>query len=338
MHHGPVCEGLEPHFATAHQHAGDRPPNALIAAIHEDRQLEVRPPRTPLIVVVESLGESRRRTDDEGLVDQIYEWHVRRMSPTRARLLVHIRHTSCAMRETGGEPPAVVDVRDLTVSFGPVTAVDSLDLSVPAGGGVALVGRNGAGKSTTLRVLAGVLPPTSGRAEVAGVDVRRNPTTAKEHSGYCPDVGGLIPRATPWEHLVLAARLRRLPSGWETRARFLLDRFDLAASADRITAGFSHGMSRRMSVILAAVHDPDVLLLDEPFDGVDPLGIEATLEVIADMRLRGCAVVVSTHLLQYAVVSCDEAVILRGGRVAAAAPAIELEGEAGVLRYRALLS
>ena len=234
--------------------------------------------------------------------------------------------------------PAVVDVRGLTVSFGSVTAVDGIDLSVSAGGGIALVGRNGAGKSTTLRVLAGVLPPSSGHAEIAGVNVGRNPTAAKEHTGYCPDVGGLIPRATPWEHLALAARLRRLAVGWETRARSLLDRFDLAASADRITAGFSHGMGRRMSVVLAAFHDPEVLLLDEPFDGVDPLGVEATLELIREMRLRGCAVVVSTHLLHYAVTACDEAVILRGGRVVAAAPAPELAGEDGALRYRALLS
>ncbi len=233
---------------------------------------------------------------------------------------------------------AVVDVQGLTVSYGAVTAVDDVDLSVSVGGGIALVGRNGAGKSTTLRVLAGVLPPTSGSVAIVGVDVARDPTAAKKRTGYCPDVGGLIPRATPWEHLALAARLRRLSPGWESRARFLLDRFDLEASADRMTAGFSHGMSRRMSVVLAAFHDPEVLLLDEPFDGVDPLGVEATLEVIADMRLRGCAVVVSTHLLPYAVAACDEAVILRGGRIVAAAPSAELAGEDGALRYRTLLS
>ena len=99
------------------------------------------------------------------------------------------------------------------------------------------------------------------------------PPAAKQRTGYCPDVGGLIPRATPWEHLALAARLRRLPAGWETRARSLLDRFDLTSSSDRITAGFSHGMSRRMSVVLAAFHDPDVLLLDEPFDGSTRLAL-----------------------------------------------------------------
>ena len=128
------------------------------------------------------------------------------------------------------------------------------------------------------------------------MDLARDPSAAKQRTGYCPDVGGLIPRATPWEHLALAARLRRLPPVGRL-APALLDRFDLTSSSDRITAGFSHGMSRRMSVVLAAFHDPDVLLLDEPFDGVDPLGVEATLDVVADMRVRGCAVVVSTHLL-----------------------------------------
>jgi ABC-2 type transport system ATP-binding protein len=118
----------------------------------------------------------------------------------------------------------------------------------------------------------------------------------------------------------------------------LLDRFDLLGAADRVTAGFSHGMGRRLSVVLAVLHSPAVLLLDEPFDGVDPLGAEATLEVVAEARAAGAAVVVSTHLLQLAVQACDEAVVLRGGRVVGAAPATDLRGEAGERRYRSLLS
>jgi ABC-2 type transport system ATP-binding protein len=232
----------------------------------------------------------------------------------------------------------LVDVRELTVAFGSVVAVDGLDLTVHPGGSVALVGRNGAGKSTSLRVLAGVLPPTSGVVRVAGVDAARNPSAARVRVGYCPDVGGLIPRATPWEHLELAARLRAMPSGWQSRARDLLDRFDLGGVADRVTAGFSHGMGRRTSVVLAAFHEPQVLLLDEPFDGVDPLGVDATLELVHELRQNGSAVLVSTHLLPLAVQACDEAVVLRQGRVAAAAPASELAGDAGAERYRSLLS
>jgi ABC-2 type transport system ATP-binding protein len=187
-------------------------------------------------------------------------------------------------------------------------------------------------------VLAGVHPPTSGTVRIDGVDAVRTPSEAKQRVGYCPDVGGLIPRATPWEHLSLAARLRGLPDGWQTRARELLDQFDLGGTADRVTAGFSHGMGRRMSVVLAAFHRPSVLLLDEPFDGVDPLGVEATMSVISDLRLQGSAVLVSTHLLPLAVEACEEIVVLRQGRVAAAGPAGDLGGAEGAARYRSLLS
>jgi ABC-2 type transport system ATP-binding protein len=234
--------------------------------------------------------------------------------------------------------PAQVETVGLRVTFGQVVAVESLDLAVQPGAAVALIGRNGAGKSTTLRVLAGVLPPTAGRVRVGGIDVTRDPAGAKTQVGYCPDVGGLIPRATPWEHLELAARLRGLTPGWRARAEVLLDRFDLSGAADRLTAGFSHGMSRRLSVVLAVLHEPTVLLLDEPFDGVDPLGVEATLEVIAEARATGSAVVISTHLLPLAVQACGEVVVLRGGRIVGAAPSSELAGEDGARRYRALLA
>jgi ABC-2 type transport system ATP-binding protein len=233
---------------------------------------------------------------------------------------------------------AQIQTVGLRVAFGAVVAVHSLDLAVQPGSALALVGRNGAGKSTTMRVLAGILPPTGGEVRVAGIDVARDPAGAKARVGYCPDVGGLIPRATAWEHLALAAKLRDLRPGWSDRAELLLERFDLLGAADRVTAGFSHGMGRRLSVVLAALHEPPVLLLDEPFDGVDPLGVEATLEVIKQAVSGGAAVLLSTHLLPLAVVACDEAIVLRGGRVVAAAPAAELSGEAGEQRYRSLLA
>lgn len=231
----------------------------------------------------------------------------------------------------------LVRVDSLWVRFGPVDAVRGVEFVVPAGSATGLLGRNGAGKSTTMRVLAGVIPPTGGAVTVDGLDIRRHTLEVKRLTGYCPDVGGLVPRATPWEHLQLAARLRRLGPGWEERARELLERFDLGAAANRVTAGFSHGMGRRMSVILAAFHDPRVLLLDEPFDGVDPLGVEATMDVIADARARGAAVLVSTHLRELAVAACQDAIVLRGGSAVAAVPAAEMTGEAGAGVYRSLL-
>lgn len=232
--------------------------------------------------------------------------------------------------------PALVDVRGLHVRFGEVTAVAGIDLLAHAGQASALLGRNGAGKSTTMRVLAGVVPPTAGTAVVAGHDVRTQTLAVKREVGYCPDVGGLVPRATPWEHLQLSARLRRLED-WEPRARALLERFELGDVAHRVTAGFSHGMGRRLSVVLAAFHRPAVLLLDEPFDGVDPLGVEATLEVIEDARSRGACVLVSTHLRELAVQACTDVTVLRGGSRVAGLTAGEMSGDEGARTYRGLL-
>ncbi len=229
-----------------------------------------------------------------------------------------------------------VDVRSLIVRFGAVEAVAGIDLQVPVGRATALLGRNGAGKSTTMRVLAGVIPPTSGSALVAGHDVAREPLAVKRLVGYCPDVGGLTPRATPWEHLQLSARLRGIRD-WEGRARELLERFDLGGVAHRVTGGFSHGMSRRTSVALAAFHRPQVLLLDEPFDGVDPLGVEATFAVIDETIQRGASVVVSTHLRDLATRACGTALVLRGGARVATVPSAQLVGQDGDRAYRALL-
>jgi ABC-2 type transport system ATP-binding protein len=223
------------------------------------------------------------------------------------------------------------------VRFGEVEAVSGVDLTAYAGQSTALLGRNGAGKSTTMRVIAGVVPPTLGRVTVAGRDVRADPLAVKRAVGYCPDVGGLVPRATPWEHLQLSARLRRLEVGWEQRARDLLERFELGDVAHRVTSGFSHGMGRRLSVALAAFHEPAVLLLDEPFDGVDPLGVEATLEVVADARARGACVLVSTHLRELAIEACSTVMVLRGGAQVATVTARDMVGEEGARAYRSLL-
>lgn len=221
--------------------------------------------------------------------------------------------------------------------FGAVEAVQGVSLRVEAGEATALLGRNGAGKSTTMRVLAGVVPPSSGVVEVNGFALPRDLLEVKRTVGYCPDVGGIVPRATPWEHLQLSARLRRLPAGWEVRARDLLERFELGDVAQRVAAGFSHGMGRRLSVILAALHEPAVLLLDEPFDGVDPIGVEATMEIISEARCRGAAVLVSTHLRELAVDACGQAVVLRGGAAVSSTNAASLRGAEGADAYRSLL-
>lgn len=233
-------------------------------------------------------------------------------------------------------PEPVVDVTGLHVWFGEVEAVAGIDLAAYAGQATALLGRNGAGKSTTMRVLAGVVPPSAGRVRVAGRDVATDVLAVKRAVGYCPDVGGLVPRATAWEHLQLSARLRRL-GDWEHRGRDLLERFELGDAAHRVTGGFSHGMGRRLSVLLAALHEPEVLLLDEPFDGVDPIGVDATLDVIADARARGACVLVSTHLRELAIQACGQVLVLRGGSRVATVDAEDMAGEEGARAYRGLL-
>ena len=234
------------------------------------------------------------------------------------------------------QPPPAVVVRDLHVRFGDVEAVSGVDLTAEAGQATALLGRNGAGKSTTMKVLAGVVPPTAGEVTVAGHDAASDALGVKRSVGYCPDVGGLVPRATPWEHLQLSARLRRMPD-WEERGRDLLERFELGDVAHRITGGFSHGMGRRLSVVLAALHEPRLLLLDEPFDGVDPIGVEATMDVIADARARGACILVSTHLRELAIQACTDVTVLRGGSRVATIDSAEMAGEEGARAYRALL-
>jgi ABC-2 type transport system ATP-binding protein len=187
-----------------------------------------------------------------------------------------------------------------------------------------------------MRVLAGVVPPTAGTVTVLGHDIRSHALTVKQLTGYCPDVGGLVPRATPWEHLQLSAKLRRL-TDWEDRARDLLERFELGDVSNRVTGGFSHGMGRRLSVVLAAMHEPQVLLLDEPFDGVDPIGVEATFDVIADARARGACILLSTHLRDLAIQACGSVLVLRGGSRVASMEAEQMAGEEGARAYRALL-
>lgn len=230
-----------------------------------------------------------------------------------------------------------VRVDGLRVRFGAVEAVTGVDLRVEQGQAMALLGREGAGKSTTMRVLAGVVAPSEGTATVGGYDVREAAHGARRSVGYCPESGGLLPGATPWEHLRASARLHELPR-LEARGRALLERFGLAAVAHRVTAGLGHGPSRRLGVVLAALPEPEVLLLDEPFDGVDPVGVEATFEVIEDARSRGAAVLVSTCLRDLAVEVCAEVAVLSGGSRLATIPAGFMAGAEGARAYRALLA
>ena len=198
-------------------------------------------------------------------------------------------------------------------------------------GGVGRPRRAATGPASRPRsVLGGVLPPTRRRG-------RRRRRRRRTRPARGPRGRRLLPRrrrAHPPRHPVGAPAARRpaAADGRRLGARARATCSSASTSPAPPTAsppGFSHGMGRRLSVLLAAFHEPPVLLLDEPFDGVDPLGVEATLEEVRRARLRGAAVLVSTHLLELAVQACDEAVVLRAGRVVSASPAAELAGDGG---------
>lgn len=231
-----------------------------------------------------------------------------------------------------------VDVHDMTIRYGSFVAVNKVSFTVESGQVLGVVGGNGAGKSSTLRAIAGVNPPTSGRLHIRGRDLGNVDAAAQAHkvTGYCPDVGGLIPRATVREHLALSLTFRDHTHLWPD-ALTMVDEFGLGAVLDRPTSGFSHGMCRRLSVLLASLASREVLILDEPFDGVDPIGVEVALGVVSRASAAGVAVIVSTHLLNLLTACVDDVVVMVDGQVADRGSVDSYKGDEGVVRYTNLL-
>lgn len=231
-----------------------------------------------------------------------------------------------------------VELQDVTIRYGDVVAVDQLSLQVVEGRVLGMLGGNGAGKSSTLRAIGGVNAHTSGRLSVASFDMSTpdGAEAARARVGYCPDIGGLIAQATPDEHVDLVASLRGTRGG-KAVANELMERFGLTAVRDRPAGTFSHGMQRRLSVLLAVLTAREVLVLDEPFDGVDPTGVEVTVSAIREAARAGMAVVVSTHLQTLLTTASDDIAVLLKGRLAAQGSAADFSGTVGEQRYAALL-
>ncbi len=231
-----------------------------------------------------------------------------------------------------------VDLQEVSIRYGDVVAVDRLTLQVPPGRVLGMLGGNGAGKSSTLRAIGGVNAHSSGRLLVGGSDVGTadGAEAARMLVGYCPDIGGLIAQATPNEHIDLVASLRGTRGG-KAVSDELVERFGLSAVRDRPAGTFSHGMQRRLSVLLAVLTARGVLVLDEPFDGVDPTGVDVTVSAIREAARAGMAVIVSTHLQQLLSMASDDIAVLVKGRLAARGPAEEFRGESGERRYADLL-
>lgn len=232
----------------------------------------------------------------------------------------------------------IVEVKDLKIVYNKNTAVDGISFDIEPGQVVGFLGSNGAGKSSTLKVLGGVLNHTSGSVKIAGHSMEdyHSADLARSVIGYCPDVGGLIPQATLREHIGLSLSFHRRLDLWP-QALAMVEIFGLTDVLDTVVAGFSHGMSRRASVILATVSSFSLLILDEPFDGVDPLGVESVQKVIDMAKNAGIAVIVSTHLQDILAKATDEILIMSKGKILDRLPSHELVGDTGIALYRDII-
>jgi ABC-2 type transport system ATP-binding protein len=224
-----------------------------------------------------------------------------------------------------------VEALALTRRFGDVVAVSSLDLAIPAGIIFGLLGPNGAGKSTTIKMLTTLLPPTSGTARVAGFDVIREPSRVRERIGYVPQLlsadGGLTGR----ENLVFSAKLYGIPRP-ERKPRIdeSLAFMGLTAAASKLVKTYSGGMVRRLELAQALLHRPDVLFLDEPTVGLDPVARRAVWELLRELRRSVAAtILLTTHDMEEAETLCDEIAIMHEGKIAALGTPAALKAAVG---------
>jgi sodium transport system ATP-binding protein len=227
-------------------------------------------------------------------------------------------------------PASAVSVESLVKTFGATAAVAGLSFTVAPGEIYGLLGPNGAGKTTTLRILAGILVPTTGSAHVAGIDVAQDPLSVRRRLGFLTNTTGLYPRLSGRELLAYFARLHGM-SRDATAARIdaLVAALALAPFFDRRCESLSTGERQRTSIARAVLHDPDVLILDEPTAGLDVLASRFLRDFVRAERDRGKAVLFSTHYLAEAELLCDRIGLLHRGRLLAEGTPAALRAAAG---------
>jgi ABC-2 type transport system ATP-binding protein len=211
----------------------------------------------------------------------------------------------------------VIEVQHLTKRYGRVTAVDDVSFRVERGEILGFLGPNGAGKTTTMRILTGYMPATEGKAIVAGFDVFDQPIEAKRRTGYLPETPPLYPDMSVVEYLDFVAKIKGVPaSGRRDRVRGAMERTRVADMANRACSKLSKGYRQRVGLAQALIHNPDVLILDEPTAGLDPKQIIETRQLIKDLA-GDHTVILSTHILPEVSQTCQRVVIINKGRVVA---------------------
>jgi gliding motility-associated transport system ATP-binding protein len=211
----------------------------------------------------------------------------------------------------------VIEVQHLTKRYGRVTAVEDVSFRVERGEILGFLGPNGAGKTTTMRILTGYMPATAGKAIVAGFDVFDQAIAAKRHTGYLPETPPLYPDMTVREYLAFVAQLKGLSGGdRRTRVKYAMDRTRVADMADRHCGKLSKGYRQRVGLAQAIIHNPDVLILDEPTAGLDPKQIIETRQLISELA-GDHTIILSTHILPEVAQTCQRVVIINHGKVVA---------------------
>jgi ABC-2 type transport system ATP-binding protein len=230
-----------------------------------------------------------------------------------------------AISPGGGE---ILRLEGLVKRYGKFTAVDGIDLSIRPGQIFGFLGPNGAGKTTTIRMVAGILKPTAGRIVVAGNDVEEAPLKAKTHVGYIPDRPYLYEKLSGGEFLRFVAGLwGKNGDATEARADRLLELFQLTQWKDELIESYSHGMRQKLLISSALIHQPDLIVVDEPMVGLDPRSARLLKDLLREFVDRGGAVLLSTHTLEVAEALCDEIAIVQGGKIIARGTMEELRSQ-----------
>lgn len=221
----------------------------------------------------------------------------------------------------------MIETKALTKKYGNFTAVLDLDLRIQAGELFVFLGLNGAGKTTTIKMLTGLLHPTSGNAVVAGFDVVKSSIDVKKVIGYLPDEPFLYNKLTGREFLQFIADMRGIQRKKEKIENFI-ELFEISSSADELIEGYSLGMKKKIAIGSAVMHDPKVLFLDEPTGGLDPKSAKTMKDLLIDLKQRGTAIFMTTHVLEIAERMCDRVGIINNGKLICVGTMDELRKEA----------
>jgi ABC-2 type transport system ATP-binding protein len=224
----------------------------------------------------------------------------------------------------------MIELLNLSKKFGELKAVDNVNLRVGQGEFFAVLGPNAAGKTTTIRIIAGLIKPTSGQARVAGFDVQTRPREAKERLAYVPDFPFLYDKLTAWEFFRFIGRLFRVPEKKiKEAADELIPRFNLEPFLDKGIEGLSHGTRQRVAIASALMHDPEVFVIDEPMVGLDPHHARVVKDILKERSRRGMTVFLSTHQLSVAEEMADRIGIIHRGKLVALGTRDELRRQSG---------